>query len=64
MHLDAAVAHRVQHSEVTETHPSERLDVRFDFQIDLVTRIEQTQIDVRSLQHQPEKPIGVSAESK
>ena len=49
---------------MTETHASKRFDIGFDFQAYLVTGIEEAEIDIGSLQHEPEQPVSMPTETK
>lgn len=61
MNLDSAVAHRLHHRELSETYASEGADSGVDFQIDFVAGIEETEIDVGALEHEPENAVPMSA---
>jgi hypothetical protein len=62
--LDCSVAHGLHHRELSETHPRERADAGLDLQIDFVTGIEEAEIDIGALEHEPEDAVPVSAEVK
>src|ERR1700749_1043610 len=64
MHLDFTVAHDVEQRHVPKTHSGEGSDSGFDFQIHLVTGIEEAEIDLWTLEHEPERAIVVSAKSE
>ena len=64
MHLDAPIAHEVEQRNVAETHARKRLDRGFDLQLHFVTGIEEAEIDLGTLEHEPEHAIVVSVESK
>jgi hypothetical protein len=64
MHLDSSITHRLEQRKMTETHASERRDFGFEFQIYFVTRVEKAEVDLGTLEHEPEKAIRVAAEPK
>src|SRR5688572_22115074 len=59
--LDASGLHRVHQWQVTETHACQRLRFRRDLDIDVVPRIEQAEVDLGALQHEPILAIVLSS---
>src|SRR5262245_34380124 len=64
MHLDASVTHDLREGKMTETHTGQRLDGGVNLQIHLVAGIEETEIDLGPMEHEPERAVRVSSESE
>jgi hypothetical protein len=62
--LDLSCLHRLEQPNVPEAYPCERLDLGLQLYIDGETRIEQTKVDVRAMQHEPEPAIAMATKAK